>query len=357
MVKLSSKVIFLFFCAVIGVGIIANCCWNRCCKKSVSDAAVIHAESAAENVSQEMTLTVSLAPLTICEALRKGTQEFKLNYDAYVPANDIQKKFIATQYVPYVQNNMFDRFSAQELKAYFSDDYKYLNEILTQNGFTIQLAPFEKPNVGIVALQDVVVKWMQEGQKAPIHADGKEYEGVSLYEHVSFYTKGENNNLVIAELRTKTDDKVYFVVQRDKPLFEDSVEESVVAQSVMDYHAALHNNTYAQSNHFDGVIFPMIMYNKQPSIEWILDLEIGSYVIAQALQEVIFKMNEKGAQAKAATALELKFTMAPGPYPVTETLIVDKPFLVWIERPGVSMPIFADYMLKQYWSNPGELPE
>jgi serine protease inhibitor len=68
-------------------------------------------------------------------------------------------------------------------------------------------------------------------------------------------------------------------------------------------------------------------------------------------------MNEKGAQAKAATALGLYMMAAPGSRPVTETLIVDKPFLVWIERPGVSMPIFADYMLKQYWSNPGELPE
>lgn len=62
-------------------------------------------------------------------------------------------------------------------------------------------------------------------------------------------------------------------------------------------------------------------------------------------------MNKKDPQAKFAAALNLCGSSSNSVQ--KETLLID----IWIERPGVLMPLFADYMTKEYWQNPGELPE
>lgn len=308
--------------------------------------------------------TVSLVPLSMCEAVHKATQAIEGKYDALTRVNDTQKKFIAAQYMPYMRNNLFDKFSGDELKAYASRDYKYLNDILKQNGFTIQLAAFSPDDgMGIVAIQNIIVKWPEVGDKVNIDAEGKTYEGVHLHmlEYVNFFTKSDYPSLVIVELLTKTDDKVYLVTKRDGQLFEQVPDEATVIAALMEYQGALRNGTYKETCHYNGVKFPMILYNKKPDISWILGLKFqGSisrlpFIINQALQEVIFKMNEKGAQAKVATAFGM-CTMSLNDLE-KETLVIDKPFLVWIERPGVPMPLFADYMAKEYWQNPGELPD
>lgn len=309
-------------------------------------------------VKGNMRLTASLSPLTICEALHKGTQAVEAQYDALIPVNDTQKNFVTTQYMPYVQKDMFSKFSAEELKAYASHDYQYLNDILKKSAFTIQLDPFPPTEMGIVAMQDIIIKWLLEGEETTIYSEGTEYEGAYLFNHVKFYTKPNDRSVVIVELITKTADKVYFVTKRDGHMFKQDSDEETIATNLMQYRTALHDGTYSSSDHYDGVKFPMITYQKNPSVDWIKGLKfIGNsdpYQIRQALQEVIFKMNEKGARAQAAFAMEMECFSASVDLSI-ETLIIDKPFLLWIERPEVSMPIFADYMLKKYWANPGEL--
>lgn len=315
-------------------------------------------EVAPENPfeSKKMALTVSLAPLTICEALRRGSDKL----GQLVPINETQQAFMTTQYLPYVQREIFKKFSSDELQGFMSDNAEALNKILGEHGFSIQLNKFKTGSVGVVAIQDIIVKWFLEGTKTTINAAGTSYEGVHLTTHIGFFTPPENSSdaaIVIVELLTKSDDRVYLVTKRDGELFTDMPSDETVAQAVMHYQAALRNDVYIYNYTFDGVKFPMIMYTKQPDISWILGLQAGDFAIVQALQEVIFKMNEKGAQAKAATALEFGALASPFAPKPKETLIIDKPFLVWIERAGVPLPIFADYMLKTYWKNPGELPE
>ena len=36
-------------------------------------------------------------------------------------------------------------------------------------------------------------------------------------------------------------------------------------------------------------------------------------------------------------------------------IIIDRPFYLWIERPGMSVPICSLYLTEEHWKDPGDL--
>lgn len=78
-------------------------------------------------------------------------------------------------------------------------------------------------------------------------------------------------------------------------------------------------------------------------------LEIYHYRIRQALQETRFQMNEKGARAQSAVAIEICVKCIQQPTP---TFDITEPFYIWIERPGMSVPLFAAYVDQVDWKEP-----
>src|SRR6266704_3173137 len=73
--------------------------------------------------------------------------------------------------------------------------------------------------------------------------------------------------------------------------------------------------------------------------------------ITQALQETHLAMNQEGARAKSAVALEVRITST---YSKTD-LVIDGPVLVWFQRPGLTKPRFVGYITEEDWKNPGEI--
>jgi serine protease inhibitor len=80
-------------------------------------------------------------------------------------------------------------------------------------------------------------------------------------------------------------------------------------------------------------------------------MSAGKLIVQEAKQEVRFGMNEEGARAKTATALAVRAAAS-----ALEHIVVDDDFLLWIERPGVAVPLFAGYLVKHdAWRDPGSL--
>jgi hypothetical protein len=100
----------------------------------------------------------------------------------------------------------------------------------------------------------------------------------------------------------------------------------------------------------------MITYQEEPDVEWLKSLQFPGRAVSKALQEVIFKMNEVGARAQAAIALVVCEVAAPSMH-YQEPLIVNQPFLLWIERPGMPLLIFAAYLEQKYWTDPGSIED
>ena len=107
---------------------------------------------------------------------------------------------------------------------------------------------------------------------------------------------------------------------------------------------------------FGGLIFPMVQLNQEVDIKWLLNMNTrgddGSpAIIAQALQQTKFKMNEVGARAESAVAIHLwKAAVESKP-----DHIINRPFLIWFERDGLSRPLFVGHITQEDWRNPGSL--
>ena len=73
--------------------------------------------------------------------------------------------------------------------------------------------------------------------------------------------------------------------------------------------------------------------------------------ISQAMQQTKFKMNCQGARVKSAVAIAVRMCASVMPNIYT----IDKPFLLWIEREGLDIPIMYAYLDKDTWKNPWSL--
>jgi hypothetical protein len=160
---------------------------------------------------------ISLSPLSICRALDKAVEFLNISLEQVTPVNEEQQSFLNTEYATYRQHMKKDLFGADELKAYAAYDAETLNKILKDNGFSIQLPSFSYPDIGIVAIQDILVKWLEKAERKPIRSGKKDYAGFHLDEvkmHVSFWGNDQSNStIVIAEIATQSEDKVYCAVK------------------------------------------------------------------------------------------------------------------------------------------------
>ena len=266
----------------------------------------------------------------------------------WTPANEDQyqflKRFLAAKAVVNALGKNLRR------KADRSVDV--INAWLKENGFDIQLSPELDPRTFAVAsILDVLVEWVQEGKITSIYNAKGTFPAVTL-------KSGDEDNMVkfldrnlhpfpIAGIRTKSGDLVRMSVLDFMPSDTFAISDKV---------EQLRNVTIRERmGHCDGVIFPMIDYNRMVDIGWIKGMQTGpqddDYYIGQALQQTKFRMNEKGARAESAVAMKLFKHSA------TEDnwIHIDKPFIMWIERPGISVPLFAGVFAEDVWKKPAGL--
>ncbi len=107
---------------------------------------------------------------------------------------------------------------------------------------------------------------------------------------------------------------------------------------------------------YGAVRFPMVDLMQKRSLDYMLNLftftDPGQRAwVAQAVQQLGFKMNHKGAEARAADEMEVTTeSIHVGPRPV----IIDGPFLLSITRPGLRQPLFVTHVTQDDWKDPGE---
>ena len=59
--------------------------------------------------------------------------------------------------------------------------------------------------------------------------------------------------------------------------------------------------------------------------------------------------NEEGVRIEEAAAVGIAFAAAFLPH----RHVIDRPFLMRVERPGLSLPLFVGYITEEDWKNPG----
>jgi hypothetical protein len=200
------------------------------------------------------------------------------------------------------------------------------------------------------ACLDNLVKWKVEGAKRTLKAaDGKSYPGAYLSDGVSFWQTTAGASACIA---TTSADRVWLIL----PPQADAVAVPLDVRGLATFCQGFLAET-KQSARYDGLHFPMIDMTHRQILDWLKGLStLGqdgqSWSVFEAIQQLVFKMNHKGARVRAADEMRVGVTSVMLPSP---PLVIDRPFLAVVERPTLPLPIFAGLLEQDCWKDPGEL--
>lgn len=271
----------------------------------------------------------------------------KLNRQVnWTPSNEDQYQFLKR----FIEAKKVVDTLGDNLKRKASRDVQVINDWLKENGFEMQLVPESGPVIAVASILDVLVEWVKEGKVTSIQNPKGRFPAVAIKgeDGVRMFINRELHPFPIAMIRTKSGDLVYMSVLDYLPLDTFALTDKV------DKLRRLISGRVSEAT--GGVIFPMVDYDRMVDIGWIRGMSTGTgqdeWYIGQAIQQTKFRMNEKGAHAKSAVAMTLR-CMACAAEP--EWVVMDRPFILWFERPGVEIPLFAGVFAEDVWKKPAEL--
>ena len=224
--------------------------------------------------------------------------------------------------------------SDEEFARIASRDAEVVNKFLEDRGFDLRASDGD---LVVASVLDILVKWVKEGELSTVLTqNGTIYDAFLLEDNVETYTSPTHEG-AIAKISTQTPtDTVWMTV------YSGQTDDAAIFSFIN--HLDLRPN-YRSS----GLIAPMISFDVESDLLWAKGLQLDGQAVAEAVQQNIFKMNHKGAHAQSAAAMVLFECMSLPP------MVIDRPFLVWVEREGLEGPLFALYADTDCWENPGEL--
>ena len=83
---------------------------------------------------------------------------------------------------------------------------------------------------------------------------------------------------------------------------------------------------------------------------WTLPQSGPRLKVTQALRQTKVEMNQQGVRIQEAAAFGIAFAAVFLPH----RHVIDRPFLMWVERPGLSLPLFVGYITEEEWKKPGK---
>ncbi|MGB0385654.1 MAG: hypothetical protein ACPGWR_12605 [Ardenticatenaceae bacterium] len=279
-------------------------------------------------------MSTVFTPYPLVAALQK-TEDFLGAQREWNVVNRTQTRFLRESFEPCRQ----EVTQIKEIESVASYSEEVINRFLRERDFTIQLRPFPPAGFGTASVLDLNVVWQERGRRTKVRTVGElTFPGIYLEEGVEFLESRKVREPVV-KLATKSNDAVY-IMRWDHPLSEFDLVSTVSDLSLE-----------AADVWYEGVIFPMVDLDLSINTEWLIGLntqdENGAVaIISQALQQTKFKMNEFGARVKSAAAVGV---MRGGPIPY----IINSPFLLWIERAGLSKPLFVGHITQENWRDPG----
>lgn len=287
-----------------------------------------------------MSSSVVLHP--VVSALVKAETILGPNRSWNATNNTLQQQFLAS----FWDACRSDLSEISELESMASWRAEEVKKFLLDHGYDFDIQPFPSDTFGVASVFDWLGEWNVEGSSQPLLArNGHSYDGVLIDGGVGFYTVPGHSKPVVS-IATKGNETVYMTVM-DRELTGFDL-----------YSVSEQFSLHKQADHRWGdVLFPMITYDQKVDVSWLCDMwtvtNTGQRArIVEAIQQNKLRMNAKGVHAESGFFAAIQLEMACMPRP---TLFIDAPFLFWIERDGLSKPLFTARFTQEDWRNPGEL--
>lgn len=298
-------------------------------------------------------------PHTMFGALRASERpDFLESGRSWHPVNTLQELFL--QY--YGSAGRSDQLARlPEMESWVDWSHAVLNRVLEEHGFDIRFKPFGADTFGTLSILKIIALYRIAGERTRVQAQSNRclYDAVNLSEDAGVVIyHSRNHPYPIAAIPTKNGDTLYLTkaVPGADHLFNFDLMQAVqrvVSDLVPEYKVP-------NADRHEGVIFPMVKYDEQINIDWMLNLwtvsgpRLGNRKawIAQAIKQTIFGLNEKGFIVKDATGFVVALECCVEP---ALPLVIDAPFYVAMVRRGVDLPIMVGYIDEGNWRDPGDL--
>lgn len=277
----------------------------------------------------------------------KGLYEFgdkNISPEHWVCTNEWQRFFVSS----YLKN-ADDLALLPELDVKLFDGEQDANQHLASSGYSLTTSPHETPNHrSLVTTLGLSLTWAVAGvASSDLVVNGIAYQNAHWKnaEVFSFDFSGWGN---MAVLTATNGDKLCVIEEPEDHLWN--------GEHPWGFMNAVYRITSAiiSRNHaYKGLIMPEckanITYEKD---ELPVGIGFKNKVMVGAKHQLSLEINKTGAEAKAASA----FTYTTRSFSIerSEPLVITKPYLAWVTRRGMNMPIFVAYVNEESWIKQGE---
>jgi hypothetical protein len=279
----------------------------------------------------------------IVSALKKATEKIGGNEENLMSEDYLQHYFLEDY---YSKKDQMNGFRQEELLSWASQKAEDLNAILLKKGFFVRLEDMTGHELGIITAYDLEVELKKAVQKHLISAYGNIYPAIKmeakncisgkLQADFRIFVEPDRKRL-IACLETKKGDQIYMTAAEPLDNIYDYVGEIESFRRLTWFLAD-----------YRELVFPMINFCRFSEIFWIEGMKMQNSVgfiwrISQAFQHVRFRMNELGAKTESKPARSSDDGSARNKF------VIDQPFYLWMERPGLPFPIIYAYFDTDAW--------
>lgn len=227
------------------------------------------------------------------------------------------------------------KLPASMLQAIASDNADVINKFLAKNGLSLKLPPFGRGDFGAAAVLSIEGKWAAAATELK-DADGKKYPAVALPGCDFYQVPGHNQGPVVRIYKSKEfnvyvtpwdgDDEGFNAVKAARDLTPDAT-------------------TPVDPANYTRMVMPMIDLNRSVSLDWLQGMTGNGYTVREARCQTILKLDEHGFSVKDGFVFRASRS-------IPKTYVLNKPFLLWVEVPGSTYPVFASKVDPKYWSRP-----
>lgn len=229
--------------------------------------------------------------------------------------------------------------SLRHLKAKISPDWQTLNRFLQDNGFDPM---FYQPlnGLGIVSILDMLIEWLVEAAIGEIAGrDGRLYEGFVIPEPGGEVFELEGLAHPLVRLRTRSGDSLWLTIPESPPgtPFE-----------LLRIPFSLQEASRRPAGMISTIQIPTVQFDRKPDISFLkgavtFDQRGQSWIIDEAHQQFILRIDREGAHIQAATGLSVRGMISDEP----QHLVFDRPFCGWFtqaDAPDLPLGVFyADF--------------
>ena len=232
-----------------------------------------------------------------------------------------------------------------EIESYGSTSAEELNAFAAGRGLSVSWQPFGADEAGAVSLLNLLLKWTVPGQRTRITARHRgSFPAVRLPASSVQFRRSTSHPAPIAMIGTVCGDTVYLT-----PMASSAFDPVALARRL--------THTAAYCTDFAGIIFPMVDLEVKEDLNLLLGMTTRAADgrparIRAAEHKSSLKMNEHGARVEDVARVQVVLGWQPRPSP---DFVIDEPFLLWVQRPSLSVPLFVAHVTRDAWRDPEDL--